>query len=76
MDTESIVIKESYEKNTDNMHEVCDENGKWLLTYLVMDRALQEICHLFKVFRYNLDKLLSEYELFISDDFVKKNNNR
>lgn len=73
MDTEYIVTNEFLrEKNIEDIPNVCDEDGDWLLTYLIMDRALQEICHLYKVFRYNLDKLLCEYELFISDEFVRK----
>lgn len=76
MDTEMIVTTEFLDKNNiEEIPDVCNEDGEWLLTYLVMDRALQEVCHLYKVFRYNHDTLLKEYNFFISDNFVRKTRN-
>lgn len=67
MDTERIVVLN--EKESVTMHNLSEEFIAVICDYVEINRHVQEINQLFDVFKFNIERLVANYEIR-SDDFV------
>lgn len=67
MDTEFILPYQDFDINDITLFEYTDEGLQIITSYVEITRHVQEIHQLFEVYRYNLKRLLSIFELNNSD---------